>query len=151
MNIFWGSFMTFCNCMFCLPLRLGWVVCSRLLPCCLVGLPPEKGTQTFHHHHRAQNTRYHMGLAHLLSFLAYPSWRVYSHPLSTPVVRVMLPCFCGCVYIQVFPLYNGYELSLFVACAACIVVEALQILPAFREEQPEFLWNVAVLRCFCGF
>lgn len=46
---------------------------------------------------------------------------------STPVIWVITPCFCHSSYAIVFQFHNGFQLLLFVAHAACISVDALQL------------------------
>ncbi|GAB0181751.1 CUB and sushi domain-containing protein 3 [Grus japonensis] len=59
--------------------------------------------------------------------LPIPSEEFIAIHCSTPVVRVIPPCFCDGNYIIVFPLHNGFQLLLFVAHAVCIGVDALQL------------------------
>ncbi|KAK4832461.1 hypothetical protein QYF61_023508 [Mycteria americana] len=66
----------------------------------------------------------------------------------TPVVRVIPPYFHDGNHIIVFLVYNGFQLLLFVAHAACIGVEALQLAAvpvSFIEEH-----LLCALRCFTG-
>ena len=85
---------------FHLLLHPGWVVCNRIPPWYLPFWPFTWflliNIQLYHYHHQAldnQNTPWHTGLPHCLSFLACPFWRVYSHPLQhSSCARWWSPC-----------------------------------------------------------
>jgi len=59
--------------------------------------------------------------------LLIPSEELIAIHLTTPVIRVILPCFCDGDQIIAVLLYKGFQLLLFIAHAACVGVDTLEL------------------------